>query len=125
MTDNPHILIVDDDAGTVDIISIILKNAGYEIKTDNSGELLFLKTGIHPQLILLDNKLGKKSGSDICMELKAKEHTKNIPIIMISAADELKLLAANACADNFLPKPFSIQDLLAVVQETLLQKPVI
>ena len=124
MTDK-HILIVDDDAGTVDIISIILKNAGYKIATDNSGELLFLQTGIHPKLILLDNKLGKKKGSDICMELKANEETKNIPIIMISATDELKLLAAKACADNFLPKPFSIEDLLSVVEETLLKKTVI
>ena len=60
MNNKQHILIVDDDAGTVEIMSIILQNAGYEISTDNNGDLLFLQTGIHPHLILLDNKLGQK-----------------------------------------------------------------
>lgn len=124
MSNKQHILIVDDDAGTVDIISIILQNAGYQITTDNCGNLHFLQTGLHPDLILLDNTLGQKKGADLCLELKANEQTKDIPVIMVSAADDLKGLATHACADNFLPKPFSIQDLLTIVKKTLQPKPV-
>ena len=122
MNNKQHILIVDDDAGTVEIMSIILQNAGYEISTDNNGDLLFLQTGIHPHLILLDNKLGQKKGTDLCLELKAREETKYIPVVMVSASDDLKNLSANACADYFLSKPFSIQDLLAKVHTALYSK---
>lgn len=119
MSNKQHILIVDDDAGTVDIISIILQNAGYQITTDNCGNLHFLQTGLHPDLILLDNTLGQKKGADLCLELKANEQTKDIPVIMVSAADDLKILSTNACADYFLSKPFNMQDLLSLVHTAL------
>lgn len=115
------ILIVDDDPGTINILSVILQNAGYDVTADTTGELNFLETGINPDMILLDNQLGEKSGVAICYSLKQNEKTKDIPIILESGTEDLDTLAISACADDYLSKPFSIKILLKKV-ETLLAK---
>ncbi|MEP7163082.1 MAG: response regulator [Ferruginibacter sp.] len=119
-----HILIVDDDHGTIEIISMILLNAGYQITADPTAELFFLESGINPDLILLDNQVGEKCGALLCHELKQNEKTRNIPIVLISGIDELQRLAESACADDFLTKPFSIKNLLQKVEACLLQRTV-
>jgi len=115
------ILIIDDEHSIVEIVSIILKNAGYEVTADPGAEMLFLKTGLNPDLILLDNQIGGKSGALMCLDLKQNERTRGIPVILVSATDDLKSLAQQACADDFLTKPFSIKPLLQKI-EMLLSK---
>lgn len=117
-----HILIVDDDESIVNVIALILQNAGFQITIDRHGDLFFVKSGAHPDLILMDNKLGYKTGRELCRQLKANDPTKNIPVIMISAADNLEGIAKEACADFFLAKPFNITDLIDVVHLALQQK---
>ena len=111
-----NILIIDDDGSIIDIISIILTNAGYNVITDKTGSLDFLQTSTHPDLILLDNYLENKNGSDICRLLKKNDLTKNIPVILISGKEGLYETAESACADDFLSKPFSIQNLLYKIE---------
>ena len=60
------ILIIDDDQSIIEIVAIILSNAGYDILTDMDGDLHFLRSISFPDLILLDNQLGNKSGAEIC-----------------------------------------------------------
>lgn len=119
-----HILIVDDDPGTIEILSMILLNAGYEVIADPNAELLFLETGINPDLVLMDNQVGEKCGALLCHELKQNEKTKKIPIVLISGIDDLQRLAESACADDFLTKPFSIKNLLQKVEPLLAPKTV-
>ncbi|MEO6537009.1 MAG: response regulator [Ferruginibacter sp.] len=114
-----HILIVDDDENIVNVLSLILQNAGFQITIDRNGDLFFVNSGSQPELILMDNKLGYKSGMELCRQLKANEQTKRIPVIMISAADNLEGIAREACADYFLAKPFNITDLIDVVHLAL------
>ena len=110
------ILIVDDDGSIIDIMSAILIKAGYNVIANETGELDFIITGNYPDLILLDNYLGDKNGGDICRLLKENMLTKNIPVILISGTDGLYGIAENACADDFLSKPFSIQNLLQKIE---------
>lgn len=119
-----NILVADDDPCTVKIVSMILQNAGYEVTEDPKAEMNFLSTGINPDLVLLDNQLGEKRGSSLCLDLKQNEKTKNISIILVSGIDELKALAKQVYADDFLNKPFSITSLLQKVESLLLKKPV-
>ncbi|MEO8771501.1 MAG: response regulator [Ferruginibacter sp.] len=113
------ILIVDDDDSIIKIVSLILANAGYDIITDNNGDLHFLQTNIYPDLILLDNQLGSKSGADICRQLKTNQLTKHIPVMLVSATEGLPEIATYACADDFLPKPFDVDTLLQKVDSLL------
>ena len=117
-----NILIVDDDQGTLQILSLILKNAGYNVTTDDTGELEFLQTGQIPDLILLDNQLGEKSGASICYSLKQNIQTRHIPVILESGSQDLDNLAVSACADDFIPKPYSIKMLLAKVEMLLAKR---
>jgi DNA-binding response OmpR family regulator len=121
MPEKPKILVVDDDTSTLEIILMVLANAGYTVVIDSKAELNFLKDGSPPDLILLDNNLGDRTGVEICKELKQLEKTMHIPVIMVSAMEEVSKLASDACADDYLSKPFGIQPLLLKI-ETLLKK---
>jgi DNA-binding response OmpR family regulator len=125
MVNKYNILIIDDDPGIIDILSLILLNHGYNVTSDTTGELEFLETRIYPDLILLDNQLGEKSGVSICFSLKQNEKTRTIPIILESGNEDLYSLAANACADDYLSKPFCIKTLLKKVETLLARKEVV
>jgi DNA-binding response OmpR family regulator len=116
------ILIVDDDVSIINIVSLILRNAGYEVITDTTGDLHFLRSGIKPELILLDNQLGNKSGEELCRQIKKGKQTKDIPVILVSATSDLDQIAGKAYADDFLPKPFGIQQLLQKIETILANK---
>lgn len=123
MKQKSRILIIDDDPGTVSILSLILQHADYEVSSDCYGNLDFLKTGIFPDLMLLDNNLGIRNGASLCLRLKQDSSTRDIPIILESGDDDLDVLAMHSCADDYLVKPFSVELLLSKVSHLLLPKP--
>src|SRR5687767_6297001 len=97
------ILVIDDDASTLEILLLILNNAGYNVEVAKDHNLPFYETRKFPDLIILDNNLGKKNGSEICTELKSNDETNHIPVIMISAMDDIKKIAEESCADDYIP----------------------
>jgi len=122
MGSQKNILIVDDDNSTLNILSLILKNAGYGVQVDDNGSLDFLQSGILPDLVLLDSNLGTKDGTTICRQIKAGESTKHIRVILISAMQDIKDIVQEAGADNYLSKPFGINQLLNIIETTLAEK---
>ncbi len=119
MTSTKKILVIDDDLHTVEILALILKNAGYEVMCETNGKLAFLKRNFLPDLIILDNSLGEEDGSVICTQLKQSKTIGTIPILMVSATPEIEEVALRAGANAFLPKPFSMQQLLKLIEECL------
>lgn len=119
MTEKKTILVIDDDVSTLQILLLILQNAGYNVESASDHNLKFLQTKNYPDLIILDNNLGFKSGSEICKELKNNNETKHIPVVMISAIDNIRQLANEACADGFISKPFGIQQMLDKINEVI------
>ena len=113
------VLVVDDDSCTREILLLILQNAGYEVTVLADHHLDFKKNNDFPDLILLDYNLGLKKGSELCQELKTAEDTSHIPVILISAIEDLKLIASESCADDFIAKPFSMQQLLGKIENAL------
>ena len=105
------ILVIDDDASTLEIIFIVLQNAGFEVTLDSKAELLFLNNGNLPDLIIIDNNLGGLSGGEICKNLKGIPRLSHIPVILTSAMEDIEQLAADAQADGYLSKPFDIKSL--------------
>lgn len=105
-------MIADDDPGIVDAVEMLLEFEGYEVTSTIDGTtLLDMKTDL-PDLLLLDIWMSGKDGRDICKKLKQEITTKNIPVIMISASRDIRESAIAAGADDFLAKPFEMNDLL-------------
>lgn len=112
------ILIAEDDRAILEVVKIILENEGYQISaTDNEEKIHSLLHESPPDLILLDIWLSGHDGGKIAKSLKSKNETKQIPIVMMSANNETEKITKDAGADDFLLKPFNIDDLLHIVRK--------
>ena len=116
------ILVVDDEEDLCEILRFNLTNAGYQTDVAYSSEEAFslLKNGY--DLLLLDIMMGGISGIKLA-ELIRKEYKNDVPIIFITARDSVedKLKGFGAGADDYIPKPFSVKEVLARVQAILLR----
>jgi len=121
MSDVEHkkIFIVDDDPSILEVMTIVLEEKGYDVSSISSGPQFFelLKKEPHPDLIFLDLWISGSEGTEITKQLKADKKTKNIPIVIVSALNDLESIAENAGADGFLEKPFEIENLLSIVEK--------
>lgn len=119
------ILIVDDTPDNLRLLSSMLKDQGYEVRKAISGKaaLLALQTLI-PDLILLDIKMPDLDGYQICQQLKAVERTAQIPIIFLSALDNIndKIKAFTVGGVDYITKPFQTQEVLVRVETHLMTR---
>ncbi len=115
---NNKILIVDDDEGILEAISVMLQMEGYEvfIATRNGPPLYKMIRENKPNLILLDILLSGVDGRDVCKELKKNPISKDIPVIMVSAHFNAGINFHEYGAQAFLAKPFDINELLVNIQ---------
>lgn len=116
------ILVVDDEIHIVELLKYNLENNGYKVYTANDGwEALKTVEEKDFDLIVLDLMLPDIDGLEICKTLKKREHTADIPIIMLTAkSEELdKILGLELGADDYMTKPFSIRELIARVKVIL------
>ena len=111
-----RLFVIDDDENVVELIKLLFDDL-YQVETASSNEVLEHVIQSLPDLILLDVRLHrlKKTGTDICSELKQHPLTKDIPVIFLSAEYRLDELAFRCEADNVLHKPFSLAELKALV----------
>jgi DNA-binding response OmpR family regulator len=116
---NKHIIIIEDDTSLLLLLEKFLQSEGYRVtsfeKLSTIEELIELKA----DCFLIDEHLPNVSGHIICILLKAKEQTKEIPVVLMSAFEELEYFADISCADAFLKKPFARQELLGVISSML------
>ena len=117
------ILIVEDETPISEMIELFLTGQGFEVIQAYDGleakEILAANSKI--DLILLDWMLPKKSGIDLLKELKSSRKERHIPVIMLSAKAELedRLEGLDSGADDYLPKPFAMKELLSRVNSLL------
>ncbi len=108
-----RILVVDDDKDILNILKLILQMNGFEVLvTPNGDEALSKSLSYSPQLVLLDVFLSGSDGRDICNILKGNPATKNIPVVIFSAHSNLQDVLKVCNADDFISKPFDINDLV-------------
>ena len=114
------ILLVDDNTDLLLITQIILKGQGYDTVLAKTIEEAERKIKIHqPALLLLDVCIGEEDGRTFCRQVKNTDG--DIRVILMSGDDCLEY--HKAAADDFLPKPFDYNELLAKVQNQLLAEP--
>ncbi len=125
----PTILIVDDERDLVSTVQFSLEREGWKTRVayDGRSALDNALGDPTPDLILLDLMLPDMTGTDICRELRARESTKDVPIIMVTAKDDEidRVVGFEVGADDYVPKPFSMRELLLRIKAILrrLDKP--
>lgn len=123
-TDAPraNILIVDDTPDNLRLLSSILTKQGYEVGKALSGEMaLKSASSAPPDLILLDILMPEMNGYEVCEHLKADRKTRDIPVIFISALDDVfdKVKAFSIGGVDYITKPFQDEEVIARVQTHL------
>ncbi len=119
---NSYILIVDDIPNNVQLLSSLLIQSGYSVRSAMSGQkTLKMARENPPDLILLDIMMPGMSGYEVCQQLKAIEQTKDIPIIFLSALDAPfdKVKAFEIGGVDYITKPFEISEAIARVKTHL------
>ncbi len=112
------IYVVDDDEGILDGFQVMLESEGYHVEISQNADMLVnLPKNKIPDLIILDILLSGQDGRDICTQLKNNPNMKRIPIIMVSAHPNAEKSVQNCGADEFLNKPFEIDDLLKKIKK--------
>ena len=94
-----------------------MSDAGYDVTSFNRHQPLEFLIDFEPELILLDVRLANGYGHLLCRDLKANPTTANIPVILVSGANNLSLIAEDSHADGYLSKPFGVEELLGVVKK--------
>jgi two-component system, OmpR family, phosphate regulon response regulator PhoB len=122
VTVRPAILVADDDRDILELVALRLERAGYAILRAVDGEEA-LRVALHarPALVVLDAGMPKMSGLEVLRELRRREATRGLPVVMLSAraqeADVARALAAGV--DRYVKKPFSPHELHGCVQTLL------
>lgn len=117
------ILVIDDDKDMLEVTKSLLTRRGFEVEIhDNWDEGFHQLETFKPQLILLDVFLNGIDGLEICKKLKSMPTTKHIPILIFSAYPRIaESVIYEFGADDFIAKPFEVNDLVAKVHSILSQ----
>jgi len=116
MNEVKNIMVIDDDPAILDSIGMLLEFEGYRVTVSSDAAGLLSMESELPDLLLLDIWMSGTDGRDICKQLKQQSSTRNIPVVLISASREIEKSAKQAGANDFLSKPFEVDDLLRKVE---------
>jgi signal transduction histidine kinase len=118
-TEKTRILVVDDITKNVQVVGTMLRNAGYEVMPTTSGAQALERVRVQlPELILLDLMMPEMDGLQVCQRLKADPLTRQLPVIFLTASNEMEHLVKGfeAGAVDYVTKPFNPPELLARVR---------
>jgi two-component system phosphate regulon response regulator PhoB len=118
----PLVLIVEDQEALVTMLRYNLEGAGFRVNTAGDGEEALVAAAEEvPDLILLDWMLPLMSGIEVCRQLRSKQDTRSVPIIMLTARGEEtdKLRGLDSGCDDYITKPFSPAELIARINAVL------
>jgi len=120
MTVQSNIMIVDDEPGLRKLLNLLFTNAGYRVHEVSSGAECLQKIGeIHPDLIVLDVMMPEMDGREVCARIRGEGN--QVPVLMLTARTQSRdvVLGLDCGADDYLAKPFDMDELLARVRALL------
>lgn len=118
----PNILIVEDEAALVELLTYNLEKAGFQTTVARDGEEAMLAVAeAKPDLVLLDWMLPYVSGIEICRRLRRNPETRDLPVILLTARGEEgdRIRGLESGADDYVVKPFSPTELIARVRAVM------
>ena len=119
MTQSKEILVVDDDEGLVDVLSMALEDAGFVVRTASDGKIgLGSFRQQPPDLVILDLLMPEIDGLELCKIIRDEATT---PVIMLTSRDHEmdRIIGLEVGADDYVTKPFSTRELIARIRATL------
>lgn len=117
-----NLLLVDDDAKSLRVMEVSLRNAGYAVTTAaNGAEALAKVAAARPALVIADTEMPVLDGYELCRRLKADEQFKEIPFLFLTEEDsvEAKVKGLELGADDYLAKPIYIKEVITRVRMVL------
>ena len=119
-TNRPLVMFADDDADLLRLAKMRLTTEGFDVKLCLNGEnIVPMAISEKPDVILLDLKMDNTDGRYIFLSLKTDKRTTDIPVIFISANNDLENIARLYGADDFIHKPFSIHSIKEKIEDML------
>jgi two-component system phosphate regulon response regulator PhoB len=118
----PVVLVVEDETALQQVLAYNLERAGFGVEQAfDADEALTLIAERTPDLIILDWMLPYMSGLELCRQLRRRADTANLPVIMLTARTEepYRLRGLDTGADDYITKPFSIDELVARIRAVL------
>jgi len=122
MTEKNNLLVVDDTIDNLRLLAVMLSEKGYQVRKAINGKIAINTIQqMPPDLILLDINMPDLNGYEVCQLLKANPLTNEIPIIFISALDDVldKIRAFQAGGSDYIIKPFQAEELIARIENQL------
>ena len=116
------IYLVEDDPSIRKLVSYALENSGYAVDASESGEEMWKKLEtVRPELFLLDIMLPGQSGLEILAKIRSDSSLRDVPVIMLTAkgSEYDKVLGLDSGADDYIPKPFGMMELLSRIRAVL------
>jgi CheY-like chemotaxis protein len=125
--ENKRILVVDDSASFRTLMVHVLDFMGYQVATAGNGEEALPKIeAFEPHLVLMDVEMPLLNGYEACRLIRENPATAGLPVLLVSANRYARDGAFTAGADDFLAKPFSLDDLVAKIKSlTSLEAPLV
>jgi diguanylate cyclase (GGDEF)-like protein len=114
MADKETSLIVEDDQFNIALMRELCESAGYQVEEATDGNTAIEKAVKHPPaLVLLDIMMAGKDGFEVCLELRSRNETEDLPIIIVTALDDMdsKVQGIDMGADDYITKPFRLFEL--------------
>src|SRR5678816_3845076 len=120
MNRSARILVIDDDPDIGVMIKMMLEYKGYSVsvavRAEQAEEMIVEESF---DLLIMDMLLSGTNGIDLCGDLKKNPKTAHLPVIMISAHPNAKEICLQAGADEFISKPFDMQDILSKIDRLI------
>lgn len=118
MSKRKTVLIFEDDTIILEVITVVLTDLGFHVEvSETSHDIIQKVESTQPNIILMDNWIPNIGGVEATRLLKGDDRFKHIPVIYVSANNDIESLAAQAGANDFLPKPFDLDDLENIVKK--------
>ncbi|MEO9632351.1 MAG: phosphate regulon transcriptional regulator PhoB [Sulfitobacter sp.] len=118
----PQVLLVEDEPAQREVLAYNLEAEGFEVRRAEDGEeAMLLVSEAAPDLVILDWMMPLMSGIEVCRQLKSRESTRHIPVIMLSARSEEvdTVRGLETGADDYVIKPYNLRELMARVRTQL------
>lgn len=122
MSKNTKILVVDDDSGIGEMLKTLLEFYDYQVEvTEKPMEARDLIKKHKIDLVLLDKLISGVDGTDVCSEIRETDEISKTPVIMMSALHDAGPQCKAAGANDFIAKPFEMDDLMVKIEKVLAQ----
>ncbi|MEG9329043.1 response regulator [Salinimicrobium catena] len=120
MEKNARILVVDDDSGIGEMLKTLLEFYDFNVTvTEQPDETEELIAQHDIDLVMLDMLISGVNGTDVCARLRQNEETRDIPVLMMSALHDAGVKCKKAGANDFIAKPFEMDDLISRINKIL------